>query len=424
MKKCSLINASYVNNPINQLLLFPSKMRILLIHNKYQQKGGENVVFEAECELLEKNGHTVEKILFDNRQIKTGMDKFLAGVKSLYNFESADVVESAIISFKPDVIHVHNLFPIASPAIFFVAQKHEVPVVATLHNYRLICPSATLFHNGKIYEKSIYSLFPLDAIYQGVYRNSRIQTASAVLMTGIHKILGTWKNKVDRYIVLTDFAKRKFLNSGLGVAADKMVVKPNFTADPGAGMYPREDYFLFIGRLTEEKGINTVLDCAKLSKANIKIIGDGPLRAEVEKQASLHSNIQYLGFQDKETIIDALKRCKALLFTSLWYEGFPMTILEAFAAGTPVICSKLGGPGEIVENNISGLHYTPGNVQELSQKMQLLSQDRGLVVSLGKGARRVFEQKYAEDINYQMLLNIYLDVVKLKKPYLKELDIY
>jgi glycosyltransferase involved in cell wall biosynthesis len=399
-------------------------MRILLIHNKYQQKGGENVVFEAECELLEKNGHTVEKILFDNRQIKTGMDKFLAGVKSLYNYESADLVEAAILNFRPDVIHVHNLFPIASPAIFFVAQKYEVPIVATLHNYRLICPSATLFHDGKIYEKSIHHLFPLDAIYQGVYRNSRIQTASVVLMTAVHKILGTWKNKVDRYIVLTDFAKRKFLNSCLDVPADKMVVKPNFTVDPGAGNYPREDYFLFIGRLTEEKGINTVLECAKNSNVKIKIIGDGPLRAEVEKQAAIYPNIQYLGFQDKETIIDALKRCRALLFTSLWFEGFPMTILEAFAAGTPVICSKLGGPGEIVGNLVSGLHYTPGNVKELGEKIQLLLQDNSMVAKLGKGARYVFEQKYAEDINYQMLLNIYMDVVKLKKHSMEELDIY
>jgi glycosyltransferase involved in cell wall biosynthesis len=399
-------------------------MRILLIHNKYQQAGGENVVFEAECELLEKNSHRVEKVLFDNHIIQSDLDRFLAGVKSLYNFESANMLETAIRKFNPDVIHVHNIFPIASPAVFYIAEKHAIPIVATLHNYRLICPSATLFHNGKIYEKSIHSTFPLDAIYEGVYRNSKIETACAVLMTGIHKLLGTWKNKVDRYIVLTEFAKNKFLNSSLGVPAEKMVVKPNFITDPGTGYYSREDFFLFIGRLTEEKGIKTILECAKKSKKNIKIIGDGPLREEVQKQASLHSNIQYLGFQDKETILDILKRAKALLFASLWYEGFPMTILEAFASGTPVICSKLGGPGEIVENNISGLHFTPGDAEDLAQKMLLLSQDKVLVSSLGKGARQAFLEKYSEESNYQTLLNLYIDVIRLKNQALQELNLY
>lgn len=405
-------------------MIYSATMRILLIHNKYQQKGGENVVFEAECELLEKNGHTVEKVLFDNLHIKTSWNKFMAGIKSLYNFDSAAVVEDAIKSFKPDLIHVHNLFPLASPSIFYVAEKHAVPVIATLHNYRLICPSATLFHDGKIYEKSIHTVFPLDPIFQGVYRNSVIQTASAVLMTGIHKLLGTWKNKVDRYIVLTDFAKRKFLNSSLGVPAEKMVVKPNFTVDHGSGTYPREDFFLFIGRLTEEKGIKTVLECAKISNANIKIIGDGPLRAEVEHQASIHSNIQYLGFQDKETINNILKRTKALLFASLWYEGFPMTILEAFAAGTPVICSKLGGPGEIVEDHISGLHFVPGNAEDLAHKMLLLADNKGLIATLGKGARNIFQTKYSEESNYQRLLNLYLEVVRLKNQPVNEFDVY
>jgi glycosyltransferase involved in cell wall biosynthesis len=208
------------------------------------------------------------------------------------------------------------------------------------------------------------------------------------------------------------------------VPADKMIVKPNFTTDLGSGSYPRENYFVFIGRLTEEKGINTLLAAAKISNSVIKIIGDGPMRSVVEQQAALHSNIQYLGFQNKETIVDELKRSRGLLFTSLWYEGFPMTILEAFATGTPVICSKLGGPADIVENTISGLHFIPGIAEDLAQKMLLLEENDNLVSVLGKGARRVFDNKYAEDKNYEMLLAIYMDVVKLKKPQLREMDIY
>src|SRR5688572_2755378 len=186
-------------------------MRILLLHNKYQYAGGEDKVFEAEGELLSKHNHQVERIVFDNTSITTGVVKLLSGIMGVYNFKSASVVNKKMKEFKPDILHVHNFVPLASPSVFYVAKRNRVPVVLTLHNYRLICPSATLYHNHGIYEKSVKSIFPFDAIIKGVYRNSVLQTAGMAVMTTVHNLIGTWKNKVDKFITLTAFARSKFL---------------------------------------------------------------------------------------------------------------------------------------------------------------------------------------------------------------------
>lgn len=390
-------------------------MKVLLIHNRYQQKGGEDVVFQSEGNLLAAHGHSVDRLLFDNTTIRSKRDILLSGVGIVYNTKSAKIATVKMRIFQPDVIHVHNFFPLASPSIFFVAQAHQIPVVVTLHNYRLICPSYNLYYNGKIYEKSIHQKFPVDAILKGVYRNSKIQTATTVLMTGIHKLLHTWQNKVDKYIVLTEFAKQLFLDSSLNVPVDQLVVKPNFTEDTGAGSAVREDFFLFIGRLTEEKGILTLLESAGKLPYQLKIVGDGPLRGAVEAAVKANSRIEYLGFRDKTFVNQLLKQCRALIFPSVWYEGFPMTIVEAFAAGTPVICSRLGGMAEIVQDQQTGLHTEPGNAGDLAIKIDYLSKNPELAQTLGNTARATYEQNYTPEQNYQQLLAIYRSVIAANK---------
>ena len=257
-------------------------MRILLLHNKYKYAGGEDKVFETEGELLSSYNHQVEKLVFDNSLIETGLDKMLSGIMGVYNFKSANVVDKKIKEFKPDILHVHNFVPLASPSIFYVAKRHKVPVVLTLHNYRLICPSALLYHNNRIYEKSLRSIFPIDAIIKGVYRNSILQTAGIAVMTSFHNLIGTWRNKIDKFITLTAFAKSKFLESRVNASPDQFMVKPNFIDDPGNGRETREDFFLFVGRLSVEKGIRVLLNAFKNSDFKLVIIGDGPMQAEVE----------------------------------------------------------------------------------------------------------------------------------------------
>lgn len=382
-------------------------MKVIMIHNRYQYQGGEDAVFQVESDMLSRNGHTVEQLIFDNKEIQTSLDKFLLIVRGIYNPKSAAVLEKLIQRFKPDIIHVHNFFPLASPAIFFIAKKYRIPTVVTLHNFRLICPSATLYFDGKIYEKNIHQLLPLDGILKGVYRNSKLQTAGLAAITTFHNIIGTWKNKVTKFIVLTEFAKKKFGDSALRADENQFTVKPNFVEDYGDGESQREDFFLVVGRLSEEKGIETALKAFRLCNFKLVIIGEGPLKHGVEIAAKSNPNITYLGFQQKQKIITYLKKCRALLFPSVCYEGFSMTLLEAFSTGTPVIASRLGSMAEVVDDGKNGLHFEPGNELDMVAKMQLLSSDRELAFKLAANARKTYLKKYTPEMNYKILIDIY-----------------
>ena len=394
-------------------------MKILLIHNKYQQPGGEDAVFKSESDLLSRHGHTVEHMIYDNSIIKTLADKCLSGIRTIYNPVSARAIQKRIEQFSPNLIHVHNFVPLVSPSVLFVANKNNIPVVITLHNYRLICPSATLFHNNRVYEKSIHSIFPWDAVIKGVYRNSIIQTAAVALMTAWHNIIGTWRNKVDLYITLTQFAKEKFRNSTLAIPEEKLIVKPNFVVNMGKGAAARENFFLFVGRLTDEKGIQTLLDATKLHDFKLVIIGDGPLRHLVEDFARTNTNLHYLGFQNKDTVIHHLKTCKALIFPSIWYEGFPMTILEAFSTGTLVLASKLGGMAEIIEHRVNGMHFEGGNAQDLVTKIIEITNQPEWVKCMSGNARLTYLEQYTPEKNYTMLVAIY-DLAIANKLHAKE----
>jgi glycosyltransferase involved in cell wall biosynthesis len=387
-----------------------------MIHNRYQYRGGEDFVFEVESDMLSRNGHAVKQLVFDNKEIKTGLDKMMLALKGVYNSGSAKKIENTIRQFKPDIIHVHNFFPLVSPAVFFVANKYNIPTVVTLHNFRLICPSATLYFNGRIYEENIHKLIPLDAILKGVYRNSRIQTAGLAAITTIHNLMGTWKNRVSKFIVLTEFAKQKFLASALRVSEDQFAIKPNFVEDHGFGEADkREDFFLMVGRLSEEKGIDTLLAACNLGNFKLVIMGDGPLKNQVEKAAANNSNIRYMGFQDKVVIHEYLKRCRALLFPSVWYEGLSIVLLEALSMGTPLIASRLGSMAEVLTDHVNGLHFEPGNAIDLLSKINALSNDSTLAGKLGANARKSYFELYTPEVNYKILLDIYTQLLATQR---------
>ncbi len=390
-------------------------MKIIMVHNRYQYQGGEDSVFQLESEMLSQHGHSVEQLVFDNKEIQNSMDKFLLSIKGIYNSKSGADLARVINRFKPDVIHVHNFFPLASPSIFFVAKKYGIPVVVTLHNFRLICPSATLYHNNKIYEKNIHSLFPWDGVWKGVYRKSKLQTAGLAVITAFHNIAGTWKNKIDKFIVLTQFAKQKFTDSALRVSESQFVVKPNFVDDYGKNENKREDFFLIVGRLSEEKGIDTLLKAVTLADFKLVIIGDGPLKDRVEAATQSNSNITYLGFQQKPAIVDYLKRCKALIFPSVCYEGFSMTLLEAFSTGAPVISSRIGSMAEIVRDHENGLHFEAGNALDLVDKIRLLNGDQSLSELLSNNARQTYLGHYTSKTNYKILIDIYSQLLSSKE---------
>lgn len=389
-------------------------LKILLIHNQYQYRGGEDTVFELELKLLERMGETVETLLFYNDDIKSIVSKIKFGLSSFYNLNSSYLLDEKIKEFNPDIIHVHNFFPIASPSLFYIANDKKIPIIMTLHNYRLICPNAMFFREGKVCEDCISKSFAIDGVLHGCYRDSMLQTFFLASMTWLHKKNGTWQNRIDKYIVLTHFAKNKFLNSSLKLNDSKIEIKPNFVVDHGFEL-DKEEYSLFVGRLSEEKGIDTLLNAFKNSSRELHIIGTGPMLETVKEYANKYDNIKYLGFQSIDFIITKLKKSKALIFTSISYETFGMTIIEAFSCATPVISSDIGAPKELLHDRLTGLIYKVGDSKDLLSKIEKLYTHPNEYTKLCKNARKEFEKNYSEEKNYNQLINIYKKVINEKK---------
>jgi len=387
-------------------------MRILFIHNKYQQPGGEDTAVELETNLLRENGHDVKLMLFQNRQPSGFVDRLMLGAKAVYNFSSKRKLKKEIETFKPDLIHVHNLFFEASPSILYAASSLKIPILLTLHNYRLICANALLLRNGKPCELCVKKTFPLSGIRYRCYRNSMAESAMVTTITSSHKLLGTWQHKINRFIVLTEFAQSILGDSSLRVEKNKLFVKPNFLPDPGPGDVQREDFFLFVGRLSAEKGINTLLEAFSATAHRLVIIGDGPERQSIEARFLDNNRIICKGWLQKDEVISNMKRCKALIFPSVWYEGLPFVLIEAFATGTPVITSKLGAMTELVTDGWNGFHFEVANSHDLHTKIELFLQldekERG---QLYENARATYLTKYHPQIHYQTILPLYEHVI-------------
>lgn len=392
--------------------------KILLVHNYYQQWGGEDSVFEKECELLRQRGHQVDTLVFHNREISSLVSKVKAFLSLFYSMGSAKLLRQKIRSFKPDVIHVHNFFPMGSPSLFSVARKYNVPIVMTLHNFRLVCANALLFRENSPCEDCLTKVFPLAGIKRACYRNSSFQTLALTSMTALHKLKGTWKNQVNRYIMLNHFARDKVLHSSLSLKPEQVVVKPNFVFDPYGSSPPeirefrgqdKQDFVLFVGRLSIEKGIRTLLAAYRQASPGelppLKIIGSGPLEAEVLQLIDTQDNVEYLGFQERDAVLDVMKKSKALLLPSSCYENFPMTIVEALATGTPVITSNTGGLPGIIKDGYNGFLVTVGDPVELRQKIRQIAKVD--YAGLCHNARKAYVENYSPGHNYSRLIEIY-----------------
>lgn len=340
-------------------------MKVLFIHTYYLQRGGEDIVYENEKSLMTEGGWDVESVLFNNRNF--AVIKFILLFFNPFSFIR---VCRAIDRFKPDVVHIHNWYFGASPSVFLAARFKKVPLVHTIHNFRIICPSGVLFNNKKLFTHSIKKLFPFLAIRKKVYKNSRFFTFWLLACTRINYILGTWKT-VDRFICLTNTSREIICGSILRIDESKVVVKPNFVRnDIPYVEFPRSGHFLYVGRLSEEKGVESLLSAFKDGKHELKIIGDGPLKPIVNEFTVSNSNVSYLGFQNKEFIISEMSKCSALLVPSICYEQFGLIIIEALSCGTPVIASNIGAPADLICEGITGLHFNAGSAFDLSQTIE------------------------------------------------------
>ena len=385
-------------------------MRILLVHNTYQDRGGEDVVFVQERQLLESGGHEVAEYQRHNSEIKqySTLRKISLLGRTVWASDSNRELGALLRRTKPEVVHVHNTFPLISPSIYWACRDEQVPVVQTLHNYRLFCPGANFFRAGKTCEDCIGGNF-WNGVRHGCYRNSRTETAPVALMLYLHHARKTWHRMVDRYIVLTGFARDRFVQAGL--PPGKIVIKPN-CVDPDPGMKTEEgSYALCVGRVSDEKGVSTLMKAWRQlpRTCTLRVVGDGPARAHLQSEAAASglSNITFLGQQPRQRVIEEMKGARFVVFPSELYENLPLTIIEAFACGTPVLASRLGAMSEIVEEGRTGLFVRAGDADDLARvALQAWEQPQQLR-TLGKQARREYENKYTAAANLQQLTEIY-----------------
>ena len=385
-------------------------MRVLAVHNRYQQAGGEDVVFAAEVELLRSYGHTVTELIFDNREIPerpAPLDAARLALGTVWSRKGAARVRAMIREHRPEVVHFHNTFPLVSPAAYYAARAERLAVVQTLHNYRLICPGSLLYRDGRVCQDCVGRVVPWPGVLHGCYRGSRAQTAPVAAMVGAHRLGGTWRNLVDRYIVLSRVARDQFVAGGL--PEDRIVIKPNFVElDLGERSSPGE-YYLYAGRLAAEKGVETLLRAwtEHGRREPLHIVGDGPLAPQVEAAAQASPSIRYLGRLDRAAVLEQMRHARALIFPSVWYEGFPMILVEALASGLPVIASRLGAAAEIIEDGVTGLHFTAGSADDLAAKVDWVSQHTEATAEMGRAARCTYEAKYTGARNHDQLMAIY-----------------
>jgi glycosyltransferase involved in cell wall biosynthesis len=377
----------------------------LIVHNHYQKPGGEDEVVRLESAMLRSRGHDVREF----RQHNDSIDQMSRGSllkATLWNNDVHRDLRQRLVDAHADIAHFHNTFPLISPAAYYAARRRRVAVVQTLHNYRLLCPSAVLYRDGRVCEECLGRSVSWPAVVHGCYRGSRAATAAVTGMTAIHRAIGTWSRAVDLYIALTEFGRRKFIEGG--IPADRIIVKPNFTEDPGVGDHSGGEA-LFVGRLAPEKGIDTLLKgwrqlIQRRPHLKLKIVGQGPM-ATLQRDSP--PGVAWLGWQPREQLMQTMQQAALLIFPSVHYEGFPMTLVEAFATGLPVVASNIGACAEVIRDGQTGRLFRPGDHQDLARVLDELFADGRVIRDMGRHARAEYDAKYTPQRNYEQLLNAY-----------------
>lgn len=382
-------------------------MRVLLLHNRYQIPGGEDMAVRQECAMLRAAGFTVDLLEANNDAIGSAAQKIKAAIQVPYSFSARQMVSDRILAFRPEIVHVHNFFPTLTPSVYDACRGAGVPVVQTLHNYRLMCANGLLFREGHVCTECLGRTFPLPAIRHGCYRDSRLGSAAVAAMIGIHRIRNTWIQRVDRFIALTEFARGLFATEA-GIPREKIAVKPNAAPDPGLGD-GCGGYALYVGRFSREKGIEIVLEAATQESGlgiALKVAGSGPLQAKVEAAQSA-GRLEYVGWQDPDGVRRLMLQARVLLIPSLCFEGLPMVVPEAFGAGLPIIASRIGALATLVEDGANGLLVEPGNPAALASAVRRIASDGRLESELRRGARQTYEALYRPEVNVRLLQQIY-----------------
>jgi glycosyltransferase involved in cell wall biosynthesis len=385
-------------------------MNILIVHNTYQRPGGEDVVVAQESSLLERNGNRVTSYRRSNDEINDlSLGQRLGLITRIVSARDSQIaIRSILRDAKPDLVHVHNTFLMVSPSVYEACWEEGVPVVQTLHNYRLLCPLSTFYRDAGPCEECVtHSL--LRSVQHACYHDSRLMSAAIALLLKTHHSRQTWHRKIDSYIAISDFVREKYIEGGF--PAGKINVKPNFV-DPDPGERDRPgDYALFVGRLMLEKGLLTLLEAWKMLPTAVPliIVGDGPMRHRLEAQVAREKiqAVRFTGQLKREATYDAMRKAAFLVVPSVWNEPFGMVVAEAFACGTPVLGAFAGSIPEMIDDHVTGLQFASGDADALAKKVAWARDHLPEMAVMGKAARRIYEQRYTAKQNYGRLIDIY-----------------
>jgi len=385
-------------------------VKVLVIHNRYRSSApsGEDMACDAEAALLARHG--VEVVRYERTNDDIG-SHLAAAFETVWSRRARLDIAALLRRERPDVAHVHNLWYRISPSAYAACRDAGVPVVQTLHNFRMCCANALLLRDGLPCEECVGST-PWRSVRYGCFRGSRLATLPVAFSEWLHASRGTWSSGVDRSIALTDFALERFVAAGL--PRERISVKPNFLADPPSPAGGARAGALFVGRLTSEKGIPVLLDAA--ARVNhrdfvLEIVGDGSLRNAVGLAAQRSGGrIHVAGAKCRDSCLEAMRHAQFVVVPSICYENFPLAIVEAFACGTPVLASRLGAMAEIVEDGLTGRLFAAGDAADLARAMTWLTDHPAACAEMGRAARAVFEARYTADMNFDVLMSIYRQV--------------
>ncbi len=383
-------------------------MKIIMVHTYYRESGGEDQSFGAEMSCLSAEDHEVTLFVLRNQEL-TNMHPLRRVINTHLNRFAYKRLRLLIREVKPDIIHVQNTFPLASPAVIHAAVAESIPVIVSLRNYRLLCLNGLFFRNGLVCEDCLGKMTPYPGIVHGCWRG-RLASTLVYSMILFHRLIKTW-DKVNRFFVLSEFARRKMIQGGF--SPNKFVVKPNFVApDPGIGTHTG-GYALFVGRLSAEKGIRTLLRAWERlgGKLPLKIVGDGPLSNMAREAVRQIAGVEWLGRKTPQEVYELMGEAECLVFPTECYETFGRVAVEAYAKGTPVIASNIGAASELVHAGRTGLLFRPGDPEDLAAKVEWLLSRPKEVAHMRKEARREYEEKYTAEINYNQLMQIYQQAI-------------
>ncbi len=384
---------------------------------------GEDTVFNNEAKLLRRHGIEVVTYEKNNDAIGLAHNKIKTAIDTVWSRETYGQLKGIIRSERPDIAHFHNIWYVISPSAYYACRESGVPIVQTVHNFRMFCANGLLMRNGRTCEECVGRM-PWKALFHGCYNGSRVRSFPIAMTEMVHKMIRTWTEKVDAFIALTEFGRKKLVECGL--PEDKIFVKPNFLLNPPPYSGTYDNRIVFVGRLSAEKGVSVLIDALKrlgsshlrnLNSFSCTIVGDGALRKRVEERVCSEGirDVRIAGRKNFAHSMEILGKAEFMVMPTICYEMFPLTTIEAFACGKAVVASRIGALKEILEDGRTGLLFEPGNADDLAAKMKWMVENKDACIEMGRRARAEFEAKYTAEKNFGMLMGIYERALKNRR---------